>query len=369
MIKDKSRLNFFDKFVLVLNYISGAGILISYLAPVTDPQNYWLIAFFGLAYPPLLLVNVLLVIYWLLRLKPQILISIFCIGVGYKILQKNIGFHKATENVAKTNADQIRILAYNVHSFTSPVGTNGSTRHGILQLIKEEQPDLVNIEEYHSVKKVKGTVGDSIKKIMETDYAYYQPFAGDMTIGTGLAIFSKFPIVNKGIIWLTKDETDTKSIYIDIKTNKDTIRVYCVHLQSFLLNSVDHTYMDSVSQQGSTNIRSSRRIGSKLKAGFIRRSDQVKIMRAEFSKCPYPYIVAGDFNDTPSSFAVNQMAAGLKNAFCEKGRGLGRTYNGDVPNYQIDYIMASKQFDVVNYRVIEQKLSDHYAVRSDLSLK
>ena len=59
-------------------------------------------------------------------------------------------------------------------------------------------------------------------------------------------------------------------------------------------------------------------------------------------QCPYPYIISGDFNDTPSSYAVNQMAKGFKNAFREKGTGLGRTYNGDFPNYQIDYIMASR---------------------------
>lgn len=93
------------------------------------------------------------------------------------------------------------------------------------------------------------------------------------------------------------------------------------------------------------------------------------MMKDHMAQCPYPYIVAGDFNDTPSSYAVNQMSKGIKNAFREKGRGLGRTYNGDIPNYQIDYILVSPQFDVLNYTVIEKKLSDHYPIRSDLLLK
>jgi len=84
--------------------------------------------------------------------------------------------------------------------------------------------------------------------------------------------------------------------------------------------------------------------------------------------CPYPYIVSGDFNDTPSSFAVNQMAKGLKNVYREKGSGFGRTYNGDFPNFQIDYIMTSPQFDIEDYQIIEKKLSDHYPVRSDVLL-
>jgi len=92
-------------------------------------------------------------------------------------------------------------------------------------------------------------------------------------------------------------------------------------------------------------------------------------IKEDAAKCPYPYIISGDFNDTPTSYAVNKMSEGLKNAFCEKGSGFGRTYNGDFPNYQIDYIMASPAFNVLSYQIIEKKLSDHYPVRSDLVLK
>lgn len=369
MIRAKSKLNFFDKIVLILNYCVAFAIIVSYFAPYTDPKNFWLIAFFGLSYPPLLLLNGLLIVYWLFRFKIQVLISVLSIAVGWVPLQKNIGFHKSTDMYGtKTNANQIRMMAYNVHSFNSPLNYNISTRHNILQVIKDQQPDIINIEEVYSTNKGKTAMCDSIKKTLQTPFFYFQPFAGSTASGTGLAIFSKYPIVNHGIIRLSEDNTDTKSIYIDININNKMVRVYCVHFQSFLLSAKDHIYMDSVSQKGETSIKSSKRIGSKLKLGFIRRSDQVKMMKAELAKCPYPYIIAGDFNDTPSSYAVNQIADGLKNAFREAGRGLGRTYNGDVPNYQIDYIMASPQFNVLNYTVIEKKISDHYAIRSDLTL-
>jgi endonuclease/exonuclease/phosphatase family metal-dependent hydrolase len=113
----------------------------------------------------------------------------------------------------------------------------------------------------------------------------------------------------------------------------------------------------------------SKRIAWKLKKAFIKRSEQVIKVKNHSHDCSYPFIIAGDFNDTPSSFAVNQMAKGLKNAFREKGSGIGRTYNGDFPNYQIDYIMASPQFDIRSYKILEKRLSDHYPVCSDLLLK
>ena len=126
--------------------------------------------------------------------------------------------------------------------------------------------------------------------------------------------------------------------------------------------------MNSITGDGKADKSSARRLGSKLKIAFIKRSAQVVKIKAHAAHCLYPYIISGDFNDTPASYAVNEMAKGLKNAFREQGSGFGRTYNGNFPNFQIDYIMASPQFNVLSYLIIQKKLSDHYPVRSDLQL-
>jgi endonuclease/exonuclease/phosphatase family metal-dependent hydrolase len=62
------------------------------------------------------------------------------------------------------------------------------------------------------------------------------------------------------------------------------------------------------------------------------------------------------------------MSEGLHNSFRKKGSGLGITYNGDFPNFQIDYILASPEFEIRNYLITDKKLSDHYPVRSDVEL-
>jgi len=63
----KSKLTLFDKLVLWVNHLLVALLLLSYLAPYIDPRKAWFIAFLGLGYPPLLLVSLLFVVYWLLR--------------------------------------------------------------------------------------------------------------------------------------------------------------------------------------------------------------------------------------------------------------------------------------------------------------
>jgi len=115
-------------------------------------------------------------------------------------------------------------------------------------------------------------------------------------------------------------------------------------------------------------ITPAKRILRMLKVAFLKRSNQVDIMKAHMKTCTIPFIIAGDFNDTPASYAVTQLTESLNNSFVEEGTGLGRTYNGKFPNFQIDYISATKTIKIINHRIIEAKLSDHFPVRSDLRI-
>ncbi|MDP9047449.1 MAG: endonuclease/exonuclease/phosphatase family protein, partial [Bacteroidota bacterium] len=259
---------------------------------------------------------------------------------------------------------------YNVHDFKRyGSAMDVSTKHEILQIINQQQPDVIGFQEFYTRYKGQYDMRDSIVAIMGSDHYYFQPIFFSKSEALGVAIFSKFPIVSQGFIQLADVKSENACIYIDVKKGSQVFRIYSVHLQSINFEPEDYKYINRITQQGAPDMSSTRRLGSKLKNAFLKRSGQVVKIKAHAATCPYPYIISGDFNDTPASYAVNEMAKGLKSAFHEKGVGFGRTYNGNFPNYQIDYIMASPQFDVVNYKIIEKKLSDHYPVRSDLVLK
>jgi endonuclease/exonuclease/phosphatase family metal-dependent hydrolase len=292
------------------------------------------------------------------------------IAIGWSVLNKNIGLRMPPSVSYADNPNQVRMMTYNVHDFKKYGAANDvSTKHEILDIISHQQPDVIGIEEFFSRKKGQYAMVDSIKKILKTDQCFFVPFLSSANEGIGMALFSKYPILNSGIIWLSEHQNLNQCLFADIKKNQQIFRVYAVHLQSIRFDPEDYKYLSDVSKKGKTDGPSTRRIGGKLKRAFLKRAEQVVLIKQHMATCPYPYIVAGDFNDTPSSYAVNQMAKGLKNAFCEKGSGLGRTYNGNFPNYQIDYIMTSKHFDIRSYGVIRKKLSDHYPVYSDLVLK
>ncbi len=260
-------------------------------------------------------------------------------------------------------------MTYNVHNFKRYGAKNDvSTKHEILNIIRKEQPDIICFQEFYSRRHGQYDMRDSIVQVTGAGHYYFEPAVYNATEAIGIAIFSKYDIIGHGLISFTGKASENECIYIDVAKGKKKFRIYSVHLQSIHFDPEDYKYIDSITHDEKPDMAAARRLGSKLKTAFIKRSAQAQKVKANAIKCPYPYLIAGDFNDTPASYAVNFMAEGLKNTFREKGSGIGHTYNGKFPNYQIDYIMASPQFNVASYHVTEKQLSDHYPVRSDLVL-
>jgi endonuclease/exonuclease/phosphatase family metal-dependent hydrolase len=366
----KQGLSFIDKVFLWINYLLCLALLLSYLAPFTDPRKFWPIAFFGLAYPPFLLANVLIMLFWLIRRKWYVGLSLITILLGWNILKNNIGIRLPAGPMQSSTQKQLRLMTYNVHNFKRYGAKNDiSTKHEILDLIGQEQPDVIGIQEFLTRKKGEYDMVDSVKKVMRATNYYFEPIMTSESEAIGMAIFSKYPIKSYGLVQLSAKGSGNQCVYIDVQKNGSVLRIYSVHLQSISFDPQDYQYLGNLSSKGKTDISATKRVGWKLKNAFAKRSDQVVIIKNHAKQCPYPYIISGDFNDTPSSYAVNQMAIGLKNAFRERGAGFGRTYNGAFPNYQIDYVMASPQFDVWEYKIIEKKLSDHYPLSTVLVLK
>ncbi|HWZ16950.1 MAG TPA: endonuclease/exonuclease/phosphatase family protein [Mucilaginibacter sp.] len=369
-MKAKRNVHLVDKFLVGLNILLCIALLLSNMAHVVDPKTAWLIAFFGLAYPLLLLANVIMVFFWMFRKKWYLVLSLVCIITGWNVLNNNIGFHTSVADPALKSGNVIRIMTYNVHNFRRYGSDNEvSTKHEILQVINQQQPDIIGFQEFYTKYKGKFDMRDSLIKMMGADHSYFQPIIFNKDEALGVAIFSKFPIIAQGFILLADKKSENACIYVDVKKGSQVFRVYSVHLQSISFDPEDYKYINTISNSGGPDMSSTRRLGSKLKNAFLKRSGQVVKIKEHAATCPYPYIISGDFNDTPASYAVTEMAKGLKNAFREKGVGFGRTYNGNFPNYQIDYILASPQFDIANYKIIEKKLSDHFPVRSDVVLR
>jgi endonuclease/exonuclease/phosphatase family metal-dependent hydrolase len=354
-----------DKVLLILNIIAALALLLSYLAPSTDPRDIAIIAILGFGYPILLIVNLLFVLYWLVRKKILSLISLFSVLLAVFNIQSFYGFHSKYSNSKKVSDDAIRIMQYNVRQFTGiDKYREAPTQKEILQIVNENQPDIINFEEFCKCSVDKDSMTVNINKSLKSNNYYFKTYVkrNYEKDSIGNAIFSKYPILNYGSI-SANGILGTKAIFVDINYKGKTIRVYSIHLAAVQIkNQEKNKYLS-----GKVNIGQSTFIKSKLTTAFVTRSFQVSQIKRFIEKSPYPYILTGDFNDTPNSFAVNEIGDGLKNAFLEKGSGYQTTYFSKFP-LQIDYIFTSPEFDILNYQVLDLKISDHKPLISDIKL-
>lgn len=366
----KSRPSFLDKLVRLVAVVLAIALVLGFIAGRFDPRDYKYMPFFGLAYPFILLFNVLMIVWWCFRKRWKFVVGTsVLILMGWNALTATIGMFGNTGEGSKGNPEHIRMMTYNVHSF-KPYGMENvePVKQQMLEVIRNENPDIICFQEYFTRRRGSFDITDSLKRILKTPYYYFVPSSENNYEATGLAIFSRYPIKNRGIILFGNDFAGNASIYVDLLINNQKMRVYNVHLQSISFDKQDYNYIDKVTKKMDAELLPSKRIVGMLRSAFLKRSEQVDIMKQHLAGCETPYLIAGDFNDTPASYAVTQLTSSLNNAFREQGSGLGRTYNGKFPNFQIDYIATTKNIKVHNYHIIEAKLSDHFPVRSDLTL-
>jgi len=109
-------------------------------------------------------------------------------------------------------------------------------------------------------------------------------------------------------------------------------------------------------------------IVAKLKRGIVIRSIQADIIEEVRNNSPYPVLFTGDLNDVPNSYTYFKVRGELRDAFLEKGYGLGRTFRGLSPTLRIDYIFSDSRFSVAQFKREKKNYSDHYMLVADLQL-
>lgn len=212
----------------------------------------------------------------------------------------------------------------------------------INSFIKEKSPDVLLFQEYYTLEKQQFT------------YPYKYIKTKNEKANVGLAIYSKYPIINKGSLELEK--TSNNIIFADIARKNDTIRIYNIHLQSLELK----TDQENFGQENSEKL-----IG-RLKEGFQKQARQSEIFLAHEKTWTGKKIVAGDFNNTSFSWVYNQIAKNKKDAFTEAGNGFGKTFNYWFP-MRIDFILTDENAIINNFTSFTEKNSDHFPIQARIN--
>jgi endonuclease/exonuclease/phosphatase family metal-dependent hydrolase len=367
---------FLLRIILILNLLAVAGLGISYLALFLSPEYFWMFAFMGLAYPILLLMNVLFLAFWLVVRWRRALFSGLIILVGISKVNDLYQWRKepSEEQLNTINAQDssLKVLSYNVRLFDLYNWTeNKQTRNKIMDLIRSQQADILCFQEFFYEDTGAFNTLDTLLQIQPASHVHIEHTAHVKRVNHwGIATFSRFPIIEKGQIQF-RDSTDNISIYTDIKAYGDTFRVYNLHLESIRFRREDYKTLQTITgNEDKTDLDGPQKIISRMRRAYIRRARQTDLIRTHIKESPHPVIVCGDFNDTPNSYAYHQISTDLNDAFRTAGTGIGTTYIGMIPFLRIDYILYSPEvFEALYFKVIRKKYSDHYPVISSLHIK
>lgn len=354
-----------DRVILILNALTAAGLLFAYLAPVINPSRMILPALFGLAYPLLLMLNLLFLCYWMIRLKKEILISLVVILLGWNHLNNLLPLNfKDAEIPADAPASRmLKTLSYNVRGFDIYHWTSDPmVKEEIFDFINLQEPGIICFQEYYTSDK-KGESHADVSRVLSAlpESAVYYSADLNNRKGFGIATFSRYPILKKSRIPF--NTSFNAAMYTDILFQSDTVRIFNIHLQSINFKQEDYAFMDTVRlKYTNEQIRGIRNIGSQLKKAFALRAEQAEMIANYIRESPHPVVVMGDFNDTPHSYAYRKIKKGMHDAFRVAGRGIGNTYAGELPSLRIDYIMYSNPMVAYQFRRVKTEYSDHYPI-------
>ncbi|MDY0102575.1 MAG: endonuclease/exonuclease/phosphatase family protein [Lentimicrobium sp.] len=345
-----------------------SGLMIALLSPYINPRIIWIAALFGLAFPVLWFLNLLNLAFSLFVGKRIFLITLIYLLAGTPMMLRH--FDLSLKRGCGENKTNYSLMSYNVKNFDGIAGKDKyETQQTIHDFINKRGPDIVCFQEYSMKGSKHAPFFKNLMESLHQDYRQLSDYnASDLSTQSILVTASKHPIINEGIVY--SPDNEIFAIYSDIQLNSDTLRVFNIHLQSIKLIKEKGILQPNRKQLISTTIFGKiRSTLYKLRKAFYIRSYQSLVLAEAIKKSPHPVMVAGDFNDTPSSFAYQIIGDSLRDVSFLRINGFKPTYaESDYP-LVIDHIFADKRLSNCNYRRLQIKLSDHYPIITDFSFR
>lgn len=337
------KLSFVDKIIFLVNSLFAFALLLAYILPFVPPSFFPFLSLLSLGVPFLIIVNFLFLVFWAIRLKRQALLSLIVLLIGLHHVFSLFSFSSETP---KSSAKEISIMSYNVHLFNKYRWIEkDSIPQQIKDFVKQEAPDILCVQDYFKT--------DSISFDL-FPYSYVQTKGKNAT--SGQAIFSNFPIINKGS--LDFPNTFNNAIFADIALENDTIRVFNVHLES--LKIIPEEVLEK---------EVSEKLIHRVGQAFVMQQKQTERLLKTIENTPYKSVICADMNNSAFSYVYRKIEnKGFKDAFKEAGNGFGKTYDFDFIPLRIDMIFVENPIRVTDFKNYEVQLSDHYPVMARFEL-
>lgn len=358
---------FFLYVILAVNIIVVILMLISAYSSYANPDKFPVLSCLGLVYIVFFAINALFLLFWLIARPVFMVAPIVGIFLTWGAFSAVLPLKRGID--APEGA--LKVLSYNVMGFKWQQPDTDEKRNEIVRYIEDSGADIVCLQEYIlSDAKTHLSEKDLVKRL--SIYGYHSSvLVGEGGVKNKVACFSKFPI-------LGCEKIDYKSLYngsavFKLKIGKDTVYVINNHLESNKLTKEDKDAYNSIINSDDADVVKSNivSLAKKLADAAGERAKQAEAVSRKIRDFDsHPVIVCGDFNDGPLSYAHRIIHNGLQDAFVERGRGLGISYNQNRFYFRIDNILVNSKWEVYSCRVDNSiKDSDHYPIMAVIGLK
>jgi endonuclease/exonuclease/phosphatase family metal-dependent hydrolase len=325
---------------MVINWVFAILLALSLIVPYLPPSRFHNVSLVSLIVAPLMLVNLLFVLWWTFVRIRRVWLSLVVLLLA--LLQFGTLFAFGAEQPLADSRSELKLTSFNVRLFNAyePKPDKQEVSR-VMQKLLARGPDLLCLQEYYR------------EHVDLQSFPYrFEHFRGKNNLGH--AILSRYPIKATGAFDFK--DTGNNVIYADIEVDGQYIRVYNLHLQSIGISA----NMDYLQQSDSQVLR------HRLARAFVRQQEQLEEVLRHAGVSPYPVILAGDFNNTPFSYIYREAAGKYQDAFNQAGSGVGITFWFEFVPMRIDYIFSSTFFQVLEFNTLNDSFSDHLPIEARL---
>jgi len=354
------------RFPHIIHAVIIITLLLSVWLPYISPHQLWPSGFIGLLFPLCWCLNLLFIPFWLFYKK-----RFFWLSIAGIILTLNAACHSFGLHPMSNDKGQFTLMTFNTSSMGLKDYKEDTTlKSTIYETIRVASPDILCLQEFYTNEQE--GLSDHIAGLKESLRYPYHYFTRDKTIWNtwhyGIVLFSRYPVINAVKIPCGHSAAGSGSsiLQADVQVNNSIIRIFTAHLQAYMFNSADYSF---IYLKDPGNMRKGKSLVEKMRSTVYKRAEQSRLLASLIAASPYPTIVCGDFNDVPVSYTYNTISNHMQDAFLAKGWGMGRTLSFLSPTLRIDYIMAQSDFNIHSYKTFRKKGFEHFPVMAGFSLK
>lgn len=349
--------------LLAINIFVALLMILGMVAAGLSPEQVLLPAYVSLVLPFIVLFNVLFVLLWLFFRKWAFFISLVVLIIGFNHVRNAFPVNfKGKDKEVVVGQESFTLLTYNTHANYLLAKHTEKHPNPVIQYMLDKDPDILCIQEYSASNNETYLTRSDLLQIFRKYPYHFIKFKIDQGWSQfGTATFSKYPIVNSFVI--DYESQFNTGVCTDIEINGKVMRLFNCHLESNKLTENDKIMALRLRENLATdNIKGTTLyLSRKLGAAYRIRAKQADYVAARIADSPYPVMVAGDFNDVPSSYAYTKVRGNMDDAFVENGFGLGWTFNESIFRFRIDHILYQPDFEIVDFLLDDKvKASDHY---------